>query len=444
MYQGYISTIDWFLIPLYFGILLLIMLWIRSRHPDKPLYKKYLIPGFVFKIGSAILYCMLIYYYWGFGDSINYFKNVVYMRDLVARGNENWSILFQDADYLRDNYSLEGTSTEAGWLLERIAFVLSYLSFGRFVTTSMLFAFIAYAGIFKMLETFATLLPDWKKYLAWGILFFPTVGIYGSGILKDTLCIAGIGWIMYINHQFFYLKKFRIQYLLILVLAIYLIYQLKTYIILAFAFTYFIYLLMLLVKRIKFKLVRTFVFPVLIFLLFLMYNINSAFIDQYLGNYAIEKLFENVKEQQQSYLNDVDVGGSTFNLGTIEPTWNGFISKMPEGINATLYRPYLWEAKNVLMIFSALENLVLLLFTIFILFKCGIFRSIRILFTNPMAFLCVFYALIFAAIIGLSTSNFGTLGRYRIPVIPLFIAGLLTLGYEALVTNPKKPHERTE
>ena len=445
MYKGFISWTDFVLVPLYFLILFVFILFIKKNHKDNILYKKYLIKGFVFKMICTVAYCLLIYFYWGVGDSMNYFKNALYVKQLMHTGVENYSLLLKDSDYLKDVYSLDGSSNEAGWLLERISFLLGYLSFFRFLTTSMLLATLAYSGMFKMFEAFCKLMPEWDNRLAWAVLFFPTVTFYGSGILKDTVCFAAMGWIVYGIVQIFHIKKFRLRYLFIMILAAALIAVFKAYIIAAFMVPFIVFWVMLLVRKIKIVFFRRLFFPVFIILLIGLYQINAAAVDNLLGRFAIEKLFDNIKEQQQSYLSSEDFsGGSVFNIGTIEPTLSGFISKMPAGINATLFRPYIWESKNVLMIFAGLENLILLLLTIWIIFKTGLFKFFKTLFTDPYVFLFLVYTFIFSAIIGLSTANFGTLGRYRIQIIPFYLAGMFYVWYLKKTTIPKKQHEKTE
>lgn len=445
MYKGFISWADFLLVPLYFLILFVFIFFIKKNHKDNILYQKYLIKGFVFKMICTVAYCLLIYFYWGVGDSMNYFKNALYIKQLMHSGVENYSLLLKDSDYLKDVYSLDGSSNEPGWIIERMSFLLGYLSFFRFLTTSMLLATLAYSGMFKMFEAFCKLMPEWDNRLAWAVLFFPTVTFYGSGILKDTVCFAAMGWIVYGIVQIFYIKKFRLRYLFMMILAVALIAAIKAYIIAAFMVPFIVYVVMLLVRKIKIIFFRRLFFPAAIVLLVVVYQLNAGAIDNLLGRFAIEKLFDNIKEQQQSYLNSEDFsGGSVFNIGTIEPTVSGFISKMPAGINATLFRPYIWESKNALMLFAGLENLILLLITIWIIAKTGVFRFIKTLFTDPYVFLFLIYTFIFSAIIGLSTANFGTLGRYRIQIIPFYLAGILYVWYLKKTTTPKKQHEKTE
>ena len=445
MYKGYISWIDLLLVPLFFVVLYMVMLVIRHRHRDNPLYRKYLVKGFVVKMVCTVFYCCIIYFYYEFGDSINYFKNVLFLRHRIAEGSESLAVLFREAGYMKETYHISGTSTDGGWLVEKIALVLSYFSFSRFVVTSMLFATLAYSGMFRMFETFVEIMPEWHKRLAWVVLFFPSLAVYGSGILKDTVCISSLGWILYSSHQLFMKRNVRLRYIFMLVFCIVLIYLVKVYIIAAFMLPYIIFLLMRLIRRVQSRYFRRIIMPVLLGLMVFGYIVYSDEIDQLLGSYAIEKLFDSVKEQQQSYIAAGDAeSGSVYSLGNFEPTVSGFVKQMPAGINATLFRPFIWETRNVLMIFSALESLAILLITLYVLWKAGIVRFIRTVFNDPFIFLCIFYSLVFAAIVGISTLNFGTLARYRIPVIPFYLSGILAVLYQARKANRKKPHESTE
>ena len=56
-------------------------------------------------------------------------------------------------------------------------------------------------------------------------------------------------------------------------------------------------------------------------------------------------------------------GGSGYTLGDFDYSPSGMIRKIPLAINVSLFRPYLWEVKNPVMLLSAIESLVFLLFT---------------------------------------------------------------------------------
>ena len=430
MYKEIIDWIDIFLVPAYFFMFLLVLLYIKKKNPNNILIQKYLVKGFIFKVFCAIFYAMLINFYYGFGDSMTYFKDAIFIKHQISTGAENLSVLFDDYKTVTEAHNILAGGGPQGLFVEKVALVLSYVSLSRFLVTTLFFAAIAYSGMFKMLQTFNDIMPGWHKRLALIVLFFPSLSVFGSGVLKDTLCMASLGWLIYCSHQLFIKKRVRLRYVLILLLAATIISVVKVYILAAFIVPYVMYLLILLVKKIRSRFIRRIVMPFLLVIVSAIYIINAGAIDEKLGYYAVDKLFKNIQEQSTSYLTSEEAEtGAVFDLGVLEPTISGFIKKMPAGIAATIFRPFIWEAKKFIIIFSALESLFLLLLTIFIFYKTGIRHFFGNILNNPFTFLCITYALLFAALIGLSTYNFGTLARYRIPLIPFYAAGLLNILY---------------
>ena len=53
--------------------------------------------------------------------------------------------------------------------------------------------------------------------------------------------------------------------------------------------------------------------------------------------------------------------GSGYTLGDFDPTLLGMLEQAPAGINVTLFRPYLWEARKPIVMISALEVVVYLI-----------------------------------------------------------------------------------
>lgn len=81
------------------------------------------------------------------------------------------------------------------------------------------------------------------------------------------------------------------------------------------------------------------------------------------------------------------------------------------------------------MLLSALESLFILLFTLFVLIKAGPGAFVKQIIFNPIVFLCMGYSIIFASLVGITSLNFGTLARYRVPVIPFYLMGLVLILY---------------
>jgi len=434
MFVDFISWIDLILVPVYFIFLFFLMVFIRKKNARNLVYQKYLLRGFAFKTAGALFYGLLIFFYYGDGDSFNYYREAMIIRQQIDSGAESIMVLFAPYNYVRTTYEITAAGHEGGWLMEKLVILLSYISFSRYLVTTMLFSTLAYAGIMKMMETFAEIMPEWHRYVAWIVLFFPSLAVYGTGILKDTVCLSALGWLIYSSHRLINQKDHHLKYMIIFLVSATLIFMIKTYIIAAFAIPFLIYLILIYVRKFDNNLVRKLVFPIMIALLVLIVYAFSSSIESALGQYASGNLVENVQAQQSTYLNQQDAeSGAVFDIGAMEPTIAGMLKVLPAGAVATLYRPFLWESKKVIMLFSALESLAILLFTLFVIWKAGIFRFFRKISSDPFIFLCLCFSLIFAAVVGISTLNFGTLSRYRIPIIPFYLCGLLMILYRSVM-----------
>jgi hypothetical protein len=82
------------------------------------------------------------------------------------------------------------------------------------------------------------------------------------------------------------------------------------------------------------------------------------------------------------------------------------------------------ESNNIVMFLSGLENLVILLFSLKVLYMVRVFSLFKYVFRNHLLTFSFVFSLLFAYSVGLTTSNFGSLVRYKIPCIPFFIASL--------------------
>jgi hypothetical protein len=140
--------------------------------------------------------------------------------------------------------------------------------------------------------------------------------------------------------------------------------------------------------------------------------------------YALDKLAETAR------ITAYDIGfysgrdaGSGYTLGEMDGTFGGMLKLAPQAINVSLFRPYLWEVRNPLMLLSAMEA-----FSLFLIFVFLLFRKPRSFFSslgNPNVLFCFVFSIAFAFAVGVSTYNFGTLSRYKIPLLPFFAMGLV-------------------
>ena len=131
--------------------------------------------------------------------------------------------------------------------------------------------------------------------------------------------------------------------------------------------------------------------------------------------------------------------GSTYDLGAQDGTMSGMAKIALPAINVALFRPYIWEARNLTMFVSSLESLWFLFLTLRILIKVGFFRTFSIIGETPMVLFCFIFAITFAFAVGISSYNFGTLVRYKIPFMPFYLSGLFIMEGFIEKKTKKKP-----
>jgi hypothetical protein len=91
------------------------------------------------------------------------------------------------------------------------------------------------------------------------------------------------------------------------------------------------------------------------------------------------------------------------------------------------------------MLLSGLESSLLLLYCIYIIItkNLNLFKAIA----NPDVFFALIFALTFAFAVGVSTFNFGTLARYKIPMLPFFVLALILIQDQKSLSDEEPANE---
>jgi hypothetical protein len=79
------------------------------------------------------------------------------------------------------------------------------------------------------------------------------------------------------------------------------------------------------------------------------------------------------------------------------------------------------------MVFSAVENFILIIFTLFTLIRVSPFFVLRTLLKEPFLFYCLIFSIFFAFGVGIAGTNFGAMVRYKTPLMPFFFSMIYLL-----------------
>lgn len=404
--------------------------WIRPRVTDS-INRRYFIPALTVRIIGALAVGFLYQFYYGGGDTFNYHTHgsrIIWeafwdsplkgAKLLFANGQMESSIYEYSSKiwYFRDQQS---------YFLICITTLFDLITFSSYSATSVFFALLGFSGSWVLFRTFYKIFPDFHRWIAFSCLFIPTVCFWGSGIFKDTVTLAALGWITYSFYEAFLERKSVIRNFVIFVFSFWVIYSLKKYILLSILPSLILWYFLTNLSRVKSTMAKALLIPVTIFTVVALGYFSILNVAENDKRYDIDRLAETAKITAY----DIRFGwgartgeGSGYTLGELDGTWQSMIRLAPAAINVSLFRPYLWEIRNPLMLLSGFESFLFLLITIVLFAKTK--GKIFYYLVKPEVIFCLSFSVVFAFAVGVSTFNFGTLSRYKIPMEPFYLLGL--------------------
>jgi hypothetical protein len=406
-------------------------------------------PALTVRIFGALALGFLYQFYYSGGDTFNYHTHGSrhIWNALMDDPSAGIKLFFSDATDQTGVYKYSSRilflRDPDSYFVIKIAAFFDLFTFSSYSATAILFSIVSFTGQWMFFITFYKKFPSIVNSLAIIILFIPSVIFWGSGLLKDTLTIGCLGFAIYSLDALFIKRKFKLSSVVLLIASLGIIYIVKKYILICFIPAAFLWIyagFFFQIRNVALKIVLIpFIFVVMMFSGY--YAILKVGEDD--PQYALNKIGQTVQ------ITAYDIGfytgrdaGSGYSLGELDGSWQSMLRLAPSAINVSLFRPYLWEVRNPLMFLSALESLALFVLTLYTIYrsKSYIFRAL----SDPTILFCLIFSITFAFAVGVSTFNFGTLARYKIPLLPLYLLGLiLILNYSKREVNLVE-FERTE
>lgn len=425
---------DLLVTPIYLIIFFLLAYLLRPYFTDLAT-KKYFIPALSLKFIGAISLGLVYQFYYNGGDTFNYFNHGSrWIWEAFLDDPQIGIKLLFDNGFDRDPETFQYSQRiwyygdERSYFVVRITAFWDLFTFHTYTATALFFAVWSFAGSWALFVAFKRLYPSKTKIIAYCILFVPSVVFWGSGILKDSVTFGALGLATYSLFNLFSHNKNRAILAIMLIASCYIIFMIKVYILLAFIAASSIWLFSKNVGAIKSEVMKLIVGPIIIvFFLGVGYILSNVLVSND-SRYALDKLAQTAAITA----NDIRYGwgartgqGSGYTLGNLDGSIGSMFRLAPAAINVSLFRPYFWEVSNPLMLLAAIESFIFLLFTIYLLFRGR--KHLGNLFRDPQLRFCVVFSIIFAFAVGISTSNFGTLMRYKIPMMPFYLLFLVLL-----------------
>ena len=182
-------------------------------------------------------------------------------------------------------------------------------------------------------------------------------------------------------------------------------------------------------KQIKNRLLKIFTLPILSVLilvigLYVFQNLSSL-----MGVYGeVDSAIEQAQVIRSDLLRSDQYGTNNYDIGKFDGSLISLISVAPNAIFTALFRPFLWEIGSPTMVFSAIENFILIIFTLFTLLRVSPFAVFKTFLKKPFLLYCLIFSILFAFGVGIAGTNFGAMVRYKTPLLPFFFSLVYIVG----------------
>jgi len=364
-------------------------------------------PSLVLKLAAGLSLGLLYRHYYGTGDTFYFYLEATKLADLFySNAWEYIQFIMQHPEAVsREEGSLRTT------FLVKVISIFAILTNNNYWITSLWFSFISFLASFHLFKVVTSYFNKSEIAAAIAFLFFPSIVFWSSGVIKESIGMAALFMLVA-----FYLRVLRREQTIfdffIVLLCLWIVWNLKYYwlavflpvvitsLVCHFGFHY-----------LKFSLVSKFICWLFLFL-FLTVGISLT-----RPNFYLDRIFGVIVDNYQAF-SSISDKNDLIEYYNLSANWMSMVLNSPWAIFSGLFRPFLWEADNILKIVISVENLIIFVLCIFSLIRI---KEIFITHHKLLTISVFIYTILLCVFLALSTPNLGSLSRYRVGFLPFFV-----------------------
>jgi hypothetical protein len=288
----------------------------------------------------------------------------------------------------------------------RLNALLMFVSMKAYMVHVLFMCFISLWGWKLLVDAIMGYANRQNALLAIPVMLLPSVLFWTSGVMKEPLLILGMG--LFFNGII--PRNCGLKVSLLKAIAGFII----------ILFTKFFVLVCMLPGLVAFYIYRNADKPALVWVRYaavnvvlLLFALNLHYI---IPRFNIQQMLAN---KQLHAINEADYfkAGSKINIPPVSADAVSILKTSPVALWNTLVRPYLWEGKNLMMMASALENLLVFAILVVCIYLSRWKETGKL---NLFLFL-LNCSLAYFVLIGICTPVIGNLVRYKAPLMPVFL-----------------------
>jgi hypothetical protein len=415
----------------YLVLFSLIAILIYLKNKENPEYR-YFLPHFFWKIFIGFSMAYVYVYSYGGGDTTAYWQGADTLNNLFyeSPGDYFTELFYTSRKGYLPHYYNHTTGIPPVWIYNepnswficKLSSPISFFTFKSYLTLNLFYSVITSIISWKFFRFLNSFLTIQTKYIAYAVLFIPTVGFWCTGIMKDSVTYASLLVVIMGAFKILY-RRYNAKTIISTIIGLWFIFVTRSFLLLPIAVPLFIILIFRL-NRSKPFMIRflTRITGISIAISSIVFFMSSSSL---FGEFSSNNLTETANTIYLDFQNNKGYTGKRYDLGISEVNSVTMLTVIPNAILTTIYRPFIWEADNALMLINGIESTLFLFLTLaiirrrrkkttFVLPQQGIQTKDFILF-------CVIFVLILAYFVGLTSGLFGVLARLKAPTLPFFL-----------------------
>lgn len=398
----------------------LVFLYWRRQKQQLPALKKMFFPALALKLACGVLAGLFYRHYYGGGDSFLFQSQSLFLYEYFLDSPLAYLRL-----WLTNRFESETVRTSMiyvwysnSYFMVMVLSLLNILTGGQYYLNALYFSLFSFFGSWQLVRAVARVYPAWWRAAAVAFLFFPSAVFWSAGIAKEAVYLGALCWFLAGVLTLFSGSGWGWQ-LAGLLAAGYLLWKIKFY-----------YAALIFPLAISYLCVRWAVgrFPALqarrnqLLCFATLLLVSGLVVSQMHAVFRLDYFLAQLMRSYEGIL-AASAGKPVLVFPELQPTLSSVLAHAPQAAWQAALRPFIWEGNTLIYKLAGLENLL-----VGALMGCFLVQLVKNknLQLDWFWFILLFYCVVVAALIGLSTPNVGSVSRYKTAFQPILVFLLLT------------------
>ncbi|MFN3839472.1 MAG: hypothetical protein ACK4RF_02085 [Cyclobacteriaceae bacterium] len=387
------------------SLVISILFWIWRK--DASVMRRFFWPAAIWKLVAGLLVGVVHYRYYMQSDTVYFFEKALQLNEVALQDFSvylKWLVSAPDGNFLGVHRTL---------VFIKLLSIVTLITGGNYYIASIFFSLISFLAAWNLTLWISRLAPGMAAPAVFSLIFFPSCVFWSSGILKESVAMAGIYYLASVSIKIWLRHRLTVLNILLSISSVWIVWSLKYY----YASVFISIAGAVLIVRLS-----TAKLPGLSFGreavgfagIVMVLLLAGGFFHPNLKPWKIPHIIYETRELLQAKSKQESI----IQYHNLQPTWGSLFVHTPVALVSGLFAPVVPRSSNFFQGLAAIENLILLVFTVFSL------PLLRQLHQSPYRLWVVailLYVSLLAVFLALSTPNVGTLVRYRIGFLPFYV-----------------------